>query len=38
MLKDYGSVEFWMSMTFDELLTWVEEINKSIKKGKKIKP
>ena len=34
-LHEYGSIEYWMSLTVDELLSWIEEINDSIKKQKK---
>lgn len=35
MLREYGSIEYWMSMSFDELIKWIEEINESAKKAKK---
>lgn len=35
MLREYGSIEYWMSMSFDELMKWIEEISKSVKRAKK---
>ena len=35
MLREYGSIEYWMSMSFDELMKWIEEINESVMKVKK---